>query len=206
MWDVSNTNAIDGQSLQNGASTTDGRVSHTFTGQSGTFYAGFDLKVENNDVGLDPNFYWLAVSDDDDDNNSLGMVWSGPTPNFATRGRQGSSNTGGTIASYTSGETYRFVLQFSKTNPLGNYNTVALYQDPTGSDINALTPVSTVTEDIGLTSLDTFWLRQGGDVTADVLTLDNLVITTDFGAAVPEPASLALMGLGALCLMPRRRR
>jgi hypothetical protein len=202
MWEVSTTDAIAGQSLQSVTSTGDGRTSRSFASQTDTFYAGFKVKITNNDL---PNFYWIAVSDDTDDNNSLGMVWSGATPNFAARGRMGSSNTGGTTATYTSGQVYQFVLQFAKSSPGGNYDTVSLYQDPAGTDINLLTPVSTVVQDTGLTALDTFWLRQGGDTTTDVLTLDNLIISDNFAEAVPEPGSMALLAIGGLCFMVRRR-
>lgn len=60
---------------------------------------------------------------------------------------------------------------------------------------------TTVTEDAS--SLSQFALRASGSSSNETVTVDNLVI--DFTAAIPEPSSALLAGLGFLGLLRRRR-
>ncbi len=86
----------------------------------------------------------------------------------------------------------------------GNNNDVAtLYL--AGSNLAEATSTGIGTD---LAAITTITLRQGTAASAAALTVDNVVVASDFSSVsvTPEPASLSLVGLGSLAMLARRRR
>ncbi|MEM8953010.1 MAG: PEP-CTERM sorting domain-containing protein [Verrucomicrobiota bacterium] len=112
--------------------------------------------------------------------------------------------TGGSTAGAFAGETltlntnYYFVFSYDRVG------TVNAWVDPVLADEG--TPDVTFTN-ADAHSPDGFFFRQGGgwDNDGAAWTADNLVVSTTFAEAIPEPSSAILLSLvGALCI--RRRR
>ncbi len=83
--------------------------------------------------------------------------------------------------------------------------TVSAWINPSLADSGAPSVTFTNADSGGL---DGFFLRQGGswDNGGASWTADNLIVATTFAEVVPEPSSTALLGLGGLALILRRRR
>ena len=153
---------------------------------------------------------------------ALDWAWSDGTPQL-TDGFTGGTNNGG-LQSNTggdSGDGYR--LTITLPNAAGRI----LYAVGVRESIAQLTVTSSVSGTSGFSPIlantggnnaAVYALDYTGGTSGEVLTLDwTLINTADsdrrlriFGAAIdqpiPEPASLALLGLGGLLLLPRRKR
>jgi PEP-CTERM motif len=141
----------------------------------------------------------------------------GGTSNFNARVYFKSSGAGFVMAMPTGADTTptygTTVLTFGTTyTMLGRYDFVsggtgndtgALFINPTSFDGSADTPyVLATTAGIDATTIAAIALRQGTAANAPTLTVDNINVFTE--AAVPEPSSLALLGIAALAPLARR--
>ncbi|MEM7808287.1 MAG: hypothetical protein AAF561_09275 [Planctomycetota bacterium] len=183
----------------NNTPQANGRIDRGITAQTGDLYFAVDVTFDNF------NFVWFNLSDDEDDNNSIGFTsTSGSGGGIRARARD-SGNTNGPDVSLDLGTTYTVVIKASKSDPLGNYDTAELFLDP-----GATEPViadSIAVSDIGISEIDFFRIRRGGGVGTDDpdVTFDKFRIATTYAEVIPEPASAtALSVLGLLAL--RRRR
>jgi hypothetical protein len=206
-----NTNAGGTNNISVSNSATNGFVSLTVSGQdvrrpfdagatvtSGSVFFDADVTVSAAQATGD---YALHFSD-------------GGTQNFYARTYFKSSGAGfvmalgtssGTAVTYGTtvlnfGQTYHVLSRYDFVAGTGN-DTGALYIDPTSMDGSSDTPyVAATTIGIDATTIAAVALRQGSAANSATLTVDNYRAFT-----VPEPGSLALLGLGGLFALRRRR-
>ncbi len=103
------------------------------------------------------------------------------------------------------GTVEHILVRYDLVSGTGN-DTGALYINPTSPDGSLDTPyVAATTIGTDATSFDAVYLRQGGGsgVAPTLASVDNIEV--DGVAVVPEPASLAILALGALVTVRRRR-
>ena len=109
----------------------------------------------------------------------------------------GAATYGSTVLSFNT--PYTILVRYDIVSGTAN-DTGALFINPTTADGTGDTAyVAATTIGIDATTIGSVNLRQGSAANAPSLTIDNIVVS-----AVPEPATLAALGLGGLLL--RRRR
>jgi len=134
---------------------------------------------------------------------SVGQTNNGSVPAwFARTGTSGSVFATDTV---TPADTYFLVAKVSRVSGSTNYNRVDLYVNPT-SLTEPGTPTVSRTGDSGIASLAYFAIRQAYVETGDTYYLDEIKIVDSWSGAIPEPATLALMGAGLALVIVRRRR
>jgi len=123
--------------------------------------------------------------------------------------------TSGTSATHTSADTTTNFSYFNPTNAATTAGAVllgSLTGTPTPSGLLAgvyVFPNDGVSPPVGVTATGAFSLLQGLDITLGAGDSATLTITTTVLAAVPEPSSMALVGLGAMGMIGyglRRRK
>lgn len=125
-----------------------------------------------------------------------------------TSGTGGSLTYGSTVLNFN--QDYRVVVAYNVVAGTVN-DTASVYVDPIdyavqGNNTPYLTDIwtSTTGESATVGSIN---LRQGNAANAPTLSVDNLVVATDFSEmVVPEPSSAALFALGVMALGVVRRR
>ena len=188
---------------------------------STSFFVGFMLQYSGTSVFDGNDTFSLYMSSGATTvNNSvftIGARSANGTPTFMVRKGTGSPVAGGstTLAAgaFPSGETHLLVAQYVWDG--ANFSTINGWLDP-GFGESASPQITETLADpsTGLTSIGYAFVRNydgnNDDVSPnDFWTVDNLVVATswaDVVSVVPEPSSIALLGLGsvALCLVRRR--
>lgn len=170
-----------------------------FTEQTGDAYFSIDVRVT--DVGTDDTYLFGFMD---------GTTMEGGRIFFGTPAGGGDFDVGASVdnstadgwvtGTFTLNTTYTIVTRWNGTD------TVSLWINPVYGDFG--TPDLTVTEAV-VAAPDNFFIRQGDgwDAGDSSFELDNLVVGTTWSdvVAIPEPGSMALMGLGVLGLMITRK-
>ncbi len=164
-------------------------------GAGGKLYAGFDLTVEA--TGAPTNVYFAMFME----GTSLfdGRIWiTAPTANgyrLAISNDNSITDNDGEVFTndLAFGTRYRIIHSYDYDG-----KSATLWVNP----VNESSPSVTATDPGFSDEVSAYAFRQAGGNSTQ--TIDNLIVATSFSEAVPEPATLALLGLG--CLVIRRRR
>jgi hypothetical protein len=178
-----------------GSSNQDAQKAMTsISGADGTVVVyDFDLNVEVADPDSGGDFFF-AISPSVGTSTYLGRI-------YAMQGSAGTDPSKFTLGGGSSGGTQGT----TELNVGTLYHITAIYTFQSGDDsfeinVDGNSYITSTVSTAG-TSLSAVTLRQGGS-NAPKLTMDNIVITD----AIPEPTSLAFLGLGGLGLLSRRRK
>lgn len=169
-----------------------------FTSQSGNTFLGFDLRISV--LPTSGAEYIAAFADGSgfDGRIFVSSITSGT--NF-TLGLSVASNTiGASTTSLNLNTTYRVVSRYNPTT-----DAISLW---VGTYIEGSPTISTTGSDASTTTSSAV-IRQAGalDNGASAMTFQNFVVSTTFAEAIPEPTTVALIGLGtAFALLRIRRR
>jgi hypothetical protein len=87
--------------------TANSRISRGFTQQTGTVYAAFTMNHTNFDSN---NFFWFALSDEGDDDNSAGIAFRSGAIFFRIRPTGTTTNSSGSVT-YTTDTSARIVFK-----------------------------------------------------------------------------------------------
>jgi hypothetical protein len=134
---------------------------------------------------------------------SIGQSRNGGVPAWFVR--EGGSSTTFAAGTVVPENTYFLVAKVSRVSGSTNYNRVDLYVNPT-SLTEPGTPTATRTTDSGIANLAYFAIREAFVETADTYYFDEIKVVDSWSGAIPEPATLALMGAGLAAVVVRRRR
>ena len=165
------------------------------TGFTGTLYYGFDFTVLNNagESGGGGLFAGVQLYFNGAERIGVGNDWAPVSIGFI--GGSGFSKTE-TSTPYVVDQTYRLVVRIDFDG--AGDDSLSLWVDPASE----ADPVDAT--DSGDANFNNIRLRAGNN--PGLVAFENIVFATTFAeAAVPEPSSLALLGLGGL-LVARRRR
>ncbi|MGB0992752.1 MAG: PEP-CTERM sorting domain-containing protein [Akkermansiaceae bacterium] len=165
-----------------------------------TVFVGFDWTITNNagETGAGGFFGGLGVYNGAGERLLIGNGW----PQLTYSG--GASGTiEDTGIAYTLNTTVRIVAELTTTNDGSGNDTWRMWVDPSTGDLGSPDAERTDWTIDDLTQLT----HRAGNSPAST-TMSNVVIADDFSSAVsvPEPSSAALVGLGGMAFILRRRK
>ena len=186
--------------VQHGVPSEDAHVS--FPAEAGAIYYGIDFSVD--DLGAP----WAGT-----DSEYFAHFSDGGTYNFRARldvvppTGAGDFTVGIATSASTADATWATDLTFGTT-----YRAIAKYDQVTNQaelwiDASLESDTSILGADDDDPGDDILWfcLRQSDSSENETVRVDNLIVGTTFGEVVPEPTTLALMAMGGLALLRRRR-
>lgn len=208
---VSNTD-ITGGSLHaqlDGQITAETPVWHAYTPQTSTVYAR--INFHNPSPSGSSQFFWFGLSDDGDDDNSLGLVYR--SSGFRARIRDNSGMNSSDV-SFPTGSgldtLYTFVIKAEKDGS-ANFNRISIFVNPdlAGSSLEPATPLATFSRDSQIDTLSSIFFRAGSNSpnNNESFLVDEVLVGSQWNdLIIPEPTSAALLGLAGLALLARRRQ
>jgi hypothetical protein len=209
-WAITGTSVVSPIAVANTA--TNGNVTLTTTGQdvnrvftpaatSGSVYLSADITVSA--AGTGDYFIHLGDGTTTDFYDRTYIKASGTGFVMALGTSSGTAVYGTTVLAFNT--TYHFVDEYDFVSGLAN-DTASLYINPTdpifGGDNLYVAGTTTGTDATSISSVN---LRQGTTGAAPNVTIDNITVAVP-DAPVPEPASLAVLTLGAAALLAKRRK
>lgn len=197
--------------LTSGQSDIPSFISRALPNVTGTLYMSMLIRREAS-IGSD-DFLNFQVSDGATGNTTaalgVGLRNAGGAPFFA---RVGSSSSGQTTnaSATTAGTDYLIVAKFSKDGS-ANYNRTDLFINPVDASEPMTADATAISGVTGLSTLSLFSVRNFNPEAGDTLFFDELRFATTFedaivAPAIPEPSTLAVVGLGGVLIAGRRRR
>lgn len=158
-------------------------------GTGEVWYAGFDVTVS----GASSTVYFAFFRGDNLDFRGRLYVTGPANLGYRLAVGESSSITATWGSDLNFGQTYRVMLAYNF-----DAGTTRMWVDPTSEGdahitSTAFTPFA----------VKNFSFRQADATSTQII--DNLIVSTSFAEAVPEPGSLALLGLGGLLACRRRR-
>ncbi|MBD3274650.1 MAG: PEP-CTERM sorting domain-containing protein [Candidatus Marinimicrobia bacterium] len=158
---------------------------------SGALYAGFDVRIT--DAGTDEYFFHFKPSSGYYYRSRLFAIADGTGYKFAIGYNSGDPQ----YATFTNtvfalNETYRVVVGVDFDNEESTLSVVGIESGLSATYTYGVDPMNAVA------------FRQSGG-TGDAL-VDNLIVADNYAEAVPEPMTVALLGLGGLLVNSRRRK
>ena len=183
------------QVFNTGNDTSDWIDTYGDSGFTGTLYYGFDFTVLNNagESGGGGLFAGVQLYNGNSERIGAGNDWAPVNIGFV--GGSGFADNE-TSTPYVVGQTYRLVVKVEFFG--GDDDDLFLWVDPASE----ADPADAI--DSGNTVFNNIRLRAGNS--SGLVGFENIVFATTFAeAAIPEPSSLALLGLGGLCVLRRRR-
>jgi len=175
--------------------------STTFTGSSSDplyFSARFTKTGSDTEYAL-----WVVLDDANSGINNEGVKFGLNSAGFTVGLENGGGADDQIFGTYTAGEQVQIIgkLEF---NVDGVNERAQIWVNPTGEETATIVS-SQITLDIGWTTPQFSFVRNWVGSDGDFL-VDDIRVGSTWAAAVPEPSSTALLGLGGLALMLRRKR
>ena len=185
--------------VEHGAPSEDAHLMWTAVG--GALYFGIDFSVDDLGVpwaGGDSEYFAHFMGDGTYNfRGKLDIVAPSGAGDFSVGIATLSSTADATWATdLTYGTTYRAIVMFDQ-----DANQAEMWIDAV---LESDTSILGADEGAPGDPMDSFGLRQSDSTLNETIRVDNLIVGTTFGNVVPEPATIALLGFGALALIRRR--
>ena len=160
-------------------------------------YYGFDFTVDSNanETGSGGYFAALQLYDSGAERLGVGNGWENLTLSSFGHGGVTDLNP---VTNYVIGTTYRLVVRIDY-NPGSNDDVATVWINPVNE--------ASANSNLGAANAEFTEVRlRSGTTNSSGTTYGNIIFATTFDeAAIPEPSSLALLGIGGLCMLRRRR-
>jgi len=199
---IGSLQVLGGQAVLQENGSASGDAHKTFAATPGNLYYGVDFSVDDLGtpyVGADNEYFaHLMGAGTFNFRAKIDIVAATGAGDFSVGLATRNSSADVVWATdLTYGTTYRAIVKYDQT-----INQAQLW-------INAVLPTDTsvlgIDEIPAAPTMDAFGLRESFSSMGEVVRVDNMAVATTFAEVVPEPTTLALLAIGGLALIRRRR-